>query len=166
MPATTRSTRCASRPAAAPGAPSSGPTKRRGEAGLGFAVKLDKPAPFIGREALLKRTGQPLAKKLLCFVLDDPGAYVWGGEAIQIDGEPVGELSSAGWSLAAGACVGLGYVRGAAAQQSTAARGWWSTCGASRSAPPPGTKPRCSGGGRADATAERVREASHRSADF
>ena len=33
-PATTRSTRCASRPAAAPGAPSSAPTRRRCEAGL------------------------------------------------------------------------------------------------------------------------------------
>jgi glycine cleavage system aminomethyltransferase T len=28
----------------------------------------------------------------------------------------VGELGSVGWSLKAGACVGLGYVRGAAAQ--------------------------------------------------
>ena len=94
-----------------------GPDESPWQAGLAFAVKLDKPAPFIGREALLKSQGQPLAKKLLCFVLDDPAAYAWGGEAIQIDGEAVGELSSAGWSLAAGACVGLGYVRGAAAQQ-------------------------------------------------
>ena len=34
-----------------------------------------------------------------------------------IDGKPVGELSSAGYSPKAGACVGLGYVRGAAAQR-------------------------------------------------
>ncbi len=94
-----------------------GPDETPWQAGLAFALKLDKPAPFIGREALLRSQGQPLRKKLLCFVLDDPAAYVWGGEAIQIDGEAVGELSSAGWSLAAGSCVGLGYVRGAAAQQ-------------------------------------------------
>ncbi len=59
----------------------------------------------------------PLTKKLLGFVLADPTAYAWGGEAIRIDGEAVGELSSAGWSPAAGACIGLGYVRGAAAQR-------------------------------------------------
>jgi 4-methylaminobutanoate oxidase (formaldehyde-forming) len=94
-----------------------GPDETPWQAGLAFAVKLDKPAPFIGREALLRTRGQPLAKKLLTFVLDDPGAYAWGGEAIEIDGQSVGELSSAGWSLAAGACVGLGYLRGSAAQR-------------------------------------------------
>jgi 4-methylaminobutanoate oxidase (formaldehyde-forming) len=80
-------------------------------------VKLDKPAPFIGREALLARRSQPLAKKLLSFVLDDPAHWVWGGESVQIDGRAVGELSSTGWSLKAGACLGLGYARGVAAQR-------------------------------------------------
>jgi len=94
-----------------------GPDETPWQAGLAFAVKIDKPAAFIGRDALTPAQAQPLAKKLLSFVLDDPAAYVWGGEAIRIGGESVGELSSAGWSLAAGACVGLGYVRGAAAQQ-------------------------------------------------
>ena len=32
-----------------------------------------------------------------------------------LDGVPAGEISSAGWSLRAGTCVALGYVRGAAA---------------------------------------------------
>ncbi len=94
-----------------------GPDETPWEAGLGFAVKLDKGSPFIGREALLRSQHQPLRKKLLSFVLDDPHAWVWGGEAItQGGGAMLGELSSAGWSPAAGACVGLGYVRGAAAQ--------------------------------------------------
>ena len=48
-------------------------------------------------------------------MFDSPAAYAWGGEALLIDGRPVGELSSVGWSPKAGACVGLGYVRGAAA---------------------------------------------------
>ncbi len=94
-----------------------GPDETPWQAGLAFAVKLDKPCEFVGRDALLHTQGQPLTKKLVNFVLNDPAAYVWGGEAVQIDGDAVGELSSAGWSLAAGACVGLGYVRGAAAQQ-------------------------------------------------
>ena len=35
---------------------------------------------------------------------------------IVIAGDAVGELSSTGWSLKAGRCIALGYVRGAAAQ--------------------------------------------------
>jgi heterotetrameric sarcosine oxidase gamma subunit len=94
-----------------------GPDETPWQAGLAFAIKLDKAGDFIGREALRKAQAQPLTKKLLSFVLDDPAAYLWGGESILIDGEPVGELSSAGWSGAAGACVGLGYVRGKPAQR-------------------------------------------------
>lgn len=59
----------------------------------------------------------PLAKKLLAFALDDPAHYAWGGETVWIGGEPVGELSSAGWGWKTGRCVALGYVRGPAAAQ-------------------------------------------------
>jgi 4-methylaminobutanoate oxidase (formaldehyde-forming) len=60
---------------------------------------------------------QPLKKKLLTFVFDSAQAYAWGGDAVAIDGEAVGELSSAGWSQKAAACVALGYVRGEAARR-------------------------------------------------
>jgi 4-methylaminobutanoate oxidase (formaldehyde-forming) len=96
-----------------------GPDETPWMADLGFAVKLDKGTNFIGRDALLGAQGQPLAKKLLAFVLDAPHAHtptwLWGGEPIALDGTPVGELSSAGFSIAAGRCIGLGYVRGEAA---------------------------------------------------
>ena len=65
---------------------------------------------------MLAAQGQPLRKKLLTFVFDDPAVYAWGGEAIVIGGQTVGEISSVGWSPRAGACVGLGYVRSDAAQ--------------------------------------------------
>jgi 4-methylaminobutanoate oxidase (formaldehyde-forming) len=91
-----------------------GPDETPFEAGLEFAVKLDKPG-FIGREALLAARGQTLRKKLVTIVLDDPAAYAWGGETVSIGGEPVGELSSAGWGWAACRCVALGYLRGPAA---------------------------------------------------
>jgi len=94
-----------------------GPDETPYDAGLLVGVKLDKPTPFIGRGALLALQGQPLNKKLLRFVFQDPAAYAWGGEAIVMGGQTVGELSSVGWSPKAGACVGLGYVRGDAAQQ-------------------------------------------------
>jgi 4-methylaminobutanoate oxidase (formaldehyde-forming) len=94
-----------------------GPDENPFEAGLEFAVRLDKRADFIGREALLAAHGQPLRKKLLAFVLADAQAWVWGGEAIVVDGQSVGELSSAGYSAKRGACVALGYARGTAAQR-------------------------------------------------
>ena len=93
-----------------------GPDETPWEAGLAFAAKIEKPTPFIGRDALLQLQAKPLRKKLLSFVLGDAKTWVWGGEPIVIDGTTVGELSSAGWSPAAGTCIGLGYVCGDAAQ--------------------------------------------------
>jgi len=95
-----------------------GPDETPFEAGMMAAVDLDKPGGFIGRDALLARQGQPLRKKLVTLVADLPGHYLWGGESIWLQGQPSGEVSSAGWSPAAGACVALGYVRGDAANQS------------------------------------------------
>jgi glycine cleavage system aminomethyltransferase T/glycine/D-amino acid oxidase-like deaminating enzyme len=93
-----------------------GPDESPWEAGLGFSVKPDKPAAFIGQAALRAAKDQPLRKKLVTLVLQSP-AYVWGGETILLDGEPVGEISSAGYSPLAGACVALGYVRGEGANR-------------------------------------------------
>ncbi|MCE2691137.1 MAG: FAD-dependent oxidoreductase, partial [Rubrivivax sp.] len=99
-----------------------GPDETPFVAGLAYAISLDKPG-FIGREALLAARGQPLRKKLMAFLVNDPAHYLWGGESIVLDGRPVGEVSSGGWSLQAGACMALGYVRGeaaAAVQEGTA----------------------------------------------
>lgn len=92
-----------------------GPDESPWEAGLQFSVKLDKPGGFLGRDALLAAQGQPLRKKLVSVVLADGQAYAWGGETIVRGGDPVGELASVGFSPLADACVGLGYVRGPAA---------------------------------------------------
>ena len=97
-----------------------GPDENPFEAGLAYAVNLNKATPFIGRQALLNAKTQALKKKLVTVVLDSPNAYAWGGEGIVIDGETIGELTSVGWSPKANACVGLGYARGEAAQRSHA----------------------------------------------
>jgi len=94
-----------------------GPDETPWEAGLSSSVKLDKPAAFIGQAALRASLDRPLRKKLVSLVLRSPQAYAWGGETILLDGEPVGEISSAGYSPLAGACVALGYVRGAGANR-------------------------------------------------
>ena len=92
-----------------------GPDETPFEAGLAYAVKLDKPGDFIGKAALLAAQGQPLRKRLVIVVLDDPAHYAWGGEALALAGQAAGELSSAGWGFAARRCVGLAYLRGPAA---------------------------------------------------
>jgi len=89
-----------------------GPDETPIEAGTMFAVKLDKRDDFVGKAALVRAAAEPPAKTLVTIAVDDPDAYVWGGETIHVDGEPVGELSSAGWSDIAGRCLALGYVRG------------------------------------------------------
>ncbi|MCL4744065.1 MAG: FAD-dependent oxidoreductase [Burkholderiaceae bacterium] len=94
-----------------------GPDETPFEAGLEFAVALDKPSPFIGREALLRARGLALKKKLVTIVFDEPAAWAWGGEPIVLEGEAAGELSSAGWGLASGRCVAMGYLRGGCAAQ-------------------------------------------------
>jgi sarcosine dehydrogenase len=81
------------------------------QAGLGWAVKLDKPGGFIGQKALLEAKGKPLARRLVSVVLDDREPLLWGGEALLRDGRPVGDLTSAGYGHTVGASVGLGYVK-------------------------------------------------------
>ncbi len=90
-----------------------GPDETPWEAGLSYSVKLEKPSEFIGKAALIKTQGKPLRKKLVTLVFDSQEPYAWGGEAIVLNSETVGEISSVGWSPLANACVALGYVRGA-----------------------------------------------------
>jgi len=88
-----------------------GPDDTPWEAGLGYAVQLEKAAPFIGRAALMRQRAEGLKKRLLLFALDDASAYAWSGEPILMDGAAVGELTSAGYSRKLGRAVAMGYVR-------------------------------------------------------
>ena len=79
------------------------------EAGLGFAVKTDKP-DFIGRDAVLRRKEEGLKTRLVQFQLQDAEPLLYHNEAIIRDGEVVGYLSSGGYGHALGAACGMGYV--------------------------------------------------------
>ena len=81
------------------------------EAGLGFAVRLDKAAPFLGREALLEQREKALTKRLVTFVLEDAAALPWGDEPILRDGRVVGSVTSAAFGHTLGRAVAMGYVR-------------------------------------------------------
>jgi 4-methylaminobutanoate oxidase (formaldehyde-forming) len=80
------------------------------EAGLDFAVRLDKRAVFVGRDALLARREKPLARRLLVFVLDDPEPLLYHDEPIWRDGTLVGRIASGAYGHTLGRAVGLGWV--------------------------------------------------------
>jgi 4-methylaminobutanoate oxidase (formaldehyde-forming) len=80
------------------------------EAGLSFAVKLDK-GDFIGRDALIAAKAKPPARRLLGFVATAPDTpLAHGGELILRNGEPAGEVTSAAYGHTVGGIVALGYV--------------------------------------------------------
>ncbi len=81
------------------------------QAGLGWAVKLDKVGGFLGRQALVDARAKPLTRRMVSVLLEDREPLLWGGEALLREGRPVGDLTSAGYGHTVGASVGLGYVR-------------------------------------------------------
>jgi glycine cleavage system T protein len=76
------------------------------EAGLGFAVKLDKN--FLGKDAL--EAAQEPRRRLACIVLDDPRAVALGSEPVRIDGEPVGRVTSGGYGYTVERSIAYAYV--------------------------------------------------------
>ena len=81
------------------------------EAGLGFAVRFDKPGGFIGREALLGQKESGIAKRLVQFRLRDPQPLLYHNEPIWLGDEIAGYVTSGNHGHTLGAAVGLGYVR-------------------------------------------------------
>ncbi|GFE49157.1 FAD-dependent oxidoreductase [Roseobacter cerasinus] len=79
------------------------------EAGLGFAVKTDKP-DFIGRDAVLRKKDEGLKNRLLQFKLTDPEPLLYHNEPVLRDGEIVGYLASGAYGHTLGGAMGLGYV--------------------------------------------------------
>ncbi len=79
------------------------------EAGLGFAVKRDKPA-FIGRDAVLAKRDAGLSQRLVQFKLTDPDPLLYHAEPILRDGQVVGHLTSGSYGHSLGASLGMGYI--------------------------------------------------------
>jgi 4-methylaminobutanoate oxidase (formaldehyde-forming) len=80
------------------------------EAGLTFACKLKGDIGFLGREAVEAAKAAGPRRRLLSFVVSDPEAMLWGDELVLRDGLAVGQVTSAAWGEAMGACVGLAYL--------------------------------------------------------
>ena len=79
------------------------------EAGLGFAVALDK-GDFVGRDALVAAKAAGPRKRLRCLVLDDPRSVCLGNEPVRIDGDIAGRVTSGGYGFAVGASIAYAYL--------------------------------------------------------
>lgn len=80
------------------------------EAGLLFATKLKTGIGFLGRGAVEAAKAAGVRRRLVSFILDNPDAMMWGGELLIRDGTGAGQVTSAAFGEAIGACVGLAYV--------------------------------------------------------
>ncbi len=78
------------------------------EAGLGWVVKLDK-GDFVGRQALIRQKDQGIGRKLVGFVLTEPGIARHGYPALQ-GGNEVGAVTSGTKSPSLGTSIGLAYL--------------------------------------------------------
>lgn len=83
------------------------------EAGLGFAVDLEKPGGFIGKNAVLAQKAKgPLKKRLVQVFIKDPQALLFHAEVVYRDGLDVGYMRSGSYGWTLGGAVGLAMVDG------------------------------------------------------
>jgi 4-methylaminobutanoate oxidase (formaldehyde-forming) len=80
------------------------------EAGLGFAVRLDKETEFIGRDALVAAKAAGPDRRLRCLVLDDPLAVCLGNEPVRVGGAVVGRVTSGGQGYAVERSIAYAYL--------------------------------------------------------
>lgn len=79
------------------------------EAGLGFAVKLDK-GDFIGRDALVKQKAEGAKQKLCTITLDDDRTIVLGKEPIHVNGKIIGWVASGGFGYSVKKSLAYAYL--------------------------------------------------------
>ncbi len=85
------------------------------DAGLGFAVALDKEPEFLGRDALVAARAAGPRKRLRCLVLDDPRSVCLGNEPVRLGGEIVGRVTSGGYGFAVERSIAYAYLPPSAA---------------------------------------------------
>ncbi|MBI4785476.1 MAG: FAD-dependent oxidoreductase [Chloroflexi bacterium] len=79
------------------------------EAGMGFAVKLEKGS-FIGRDALVKQKAQGIKRKLCCLTLADPATLALGNEPVRCDDKVVGWITSGGYGYSVRKSIAYAYL--------------------------------------------------------
>jgi 4-methylaminobutanoate oxidase (formaldehyde-forming) len=87
------------------------------EAGLGFALELDKPGGFVGRDAVAARKAANAAaggmsQRIVQIRVLDPEPLLYHAEIVYRDGEAVGYVRAASYGWTLGGAVGLAMVSG------------------------------------------------------
>jgi glycine cleavage system aminomethyltransferase T/glycine/D-amino acid oxidase-like deaminating enzyme len=85
------------------------------EAGLGFAVRMDK-GDFVGRGALIGKSAEAAERRLIPLVIEDPAAVVMGKEPVHVDGRPAGYVTSAGFGYTIGKAIAYAWLPAEAAR--------------------------------------------------
>jgi 4-methylaminobutanoate oxidase (formaldehyde-forming) len=83
------------------------------EGGLGFAVKLDKPGGFIGRDALAEAKEKGPRTRLCCLTLADPRSVALGNEPVRVGGEGgeiVGRVTTGGYGYTVEKSIAYAYL--------------------------------------------------------
>ncbi len=77
------------------------------EAGLKFAVRMDKEGGFLGRDALLAARS---SRRLRCLVLDDDSTVALGNEPVRVGAEIVGRVTSGGFGYTIRRSIAYAYL--------------------------------------------------------
>jgi 4-methylaminobutanoate oxidase (formaldehyde-forming) len=81
------------------------------EAGLSFAVDMEKAGGFIGRDQVLNQmAARPLNRRLVQVLVNDPEPLMFHGEVVHRNGEPVGYVRAASYGFTLGGAVGLAMI--------------------------------------------------------
>lgn len=87
------------------------------EAGVGFAVKLDK-GDFVGKAALERRKDS-VRRKLSCLTIDDPRSVVMGKEPVYDGDRAVGYVTSAAYGYTLGKGIAYAWLPAELAEPGT-----------------------------------------------
>ncbi|XP_032330816.1 dimethylglycine dehydrogenase, mitochondrial isoform X9 [Camelus ferus] len=80
------------------------------EAGLEYFVKLNKPADFIGKEALKQIRAKGLTRRLVCLTLATDDVDPEGNESVWWNGKVVGNTTSGSYSYSIQKSLAFAYV--------------------------------------------------------
>jgi 4-methylaminobutanoate oxidase (formaldehyde-forming) len=107
------------------------------EAGLGFALDLEKPGGFLGKEAVLAEKAKgPLTRRLVQIFVNDPAPLLFHSEVVRRNGKAIGYVRAASYGHTLGGAVGLVMVEaGEAVDTKYLASGTWEVEIAGRSYP-------------------------------
>lgn len=80
------------------------------EAGVGFAVKMDKKGGFVGQQALEGKSQDNSSRRLRCLTIDDCKSVVLGKEPVLHNGKAKGYVTSAAFGYTIGKPIAYAWL--------------------------------------------------------